>query len=68
VAHGALYGGEFEGNTFYRVDQANGGLTIVGNSAITYFLMGSTDRGLYAIDEGNVLYSVFSHRCCRGHR
>ena len=55
---GNLYGGAFEGTTLYQVNPANGALTSVGTSGISYWLTGSTTSGVYALDQSLNLYSV----------
>jgi hypothetical protein len=58
VAQGAIYGGENRGNTLYQISPTDGSLTVAGISSITYYDMGSTTKGLYALDPSGNLYSV----------
>jgi hypothetical protein len=53
-----LYGGRYLGNNFYRVNLANGALTLVGTSNITYFLTGSTTKQLYGVGFDSNLYTI----------
>ena len=55
---GLLYGGLFQGTTLYQVNPANGSLTSVGTSGISYNDFGSTTSGVYGFDGSANLYSV----------
>src|SRR5271154_4130673 len=60
VDNGMLYGTNYHvaNGTLYTINPANGALTAVGSSPITYDLFGSTTTGLYATDTSGNLYSV----------
>lgn len=58
VAGGTIYGGNFGGSTLYSVNAANGVITPIGISGMTYYAMGSTINGLYALDPSGNLWSV----------
>ena len=61
VANGTLYGATYEGvnpGSLYTVNPANGGLTLIGSSGISYDELGSTTLGLYAIGSDAKLYSI----------
>ncbi len=62
TANGKLYGANYGENgplgTLYSVNTANGNLTAVGSSGISYEDIGSTTKGLYAIGSDFNLYSV----------
>ncbi len=46
-----LYGGGYHSGTLYSVDPLDGSLTAIGSAAsFTYFAMGSTSAGLFALD------------------
>jgi len=47
---GAIYAGQEHGHTLYRVNTANGSLTVVGSGTISYTDTGSTTTGLYGLD------------------
>src|ERR1700720_146809 len=58
---GALYGcgdGGYDSPTLYSVNPANGALTVVGNSSIGFYDMGSTTSGLFAEGNDGNLYSI----------
>ena len=55
---GGLYGGDYRGDTLYSINPANGVLTAVGNSSISYFDTGSTTSGLFAVGTDGNLYSI----------
>jgi hypothetical protein len=55
---GHVYGGAYLGTGFYSVNPANGALTLVGNATIDFYGMGSTTKGVYALDTSANLYSV----------
>jgi hypothetical protein len=62
VANSTLYATNIHtlpGN-LYTVNPANGGLTLVGSSAISYDMFGSNTQGLYAIGVDTNLYSINS--------
>jgi hypothetical protein len=60
-ANGTLYGAD-EGTTnnggFYTINPANGALTKVGTTGISYDDLGSTLTGVYAVDSFGKLYSI----------
>jgi len=60
VINGTLYGTSFlvPNGTLYTINQANGALTAVGSSTITYSGLGSTTTGLFALSTGGVIYSI----------
>jgi hypothetical protein len=58
VANGAIYGAAINGTTLYQVSPTDGRLTAVGNSNITFELLGSTAKWLYALDPDFNFYSV----------
>jgi len=62
VANGRLFGASFIGDapvgTLYTVNPANGNLTAVGSSGISYEDIGSTPGGLYAVGSDLNLYSI----------
>ena len=53
---GTLYG--LRGNTLYKVNPANGALTLVGTGATTLGNFGSTTTGLFGLGYDNNLYSI----------
>lgn len=55
---GHVYGGAYNGTGFYTVNPSNGALTLVGNAAINFYGMGSTTKGVYALDKSFNLYKV----------
>jgi hypothetical protein len=55
---GLLYGGLFEGTTLYQVSPADGSVTTVGTSSLSYYDFGSTTTGVYGFDSTLNLYSV----------
>jgi hypothetical protein len=60
-ANGTLYGaseGTNDNGQLYTIDPANGTLTRVGTTLISYDDFGSTTTGLYAVDSSGVLYSI----------
>jgi hypothetical protein len=58
VANGVLYGTNF-GSTLYAINLANGSLTTVGSSGVNYSVFGSTNNGLFALnDNGTALYAI----------
>lgn len=56
---GNVYGGNWAGNTLYKINVANGSLTSIGNGSLSYGGFGSTSAGLYGFghSDGN-LYSI----------
>jgi hypothetical protein len=58
MAGGSLYVATYDYSALYKVNPANGNITLVGHSGITYCNLGSTLSGLYAVDTGGNLYSV----------
>lgn len=57
AANGSLYIAGYNTSALYMVNPANGSLTFVAYSSITFYDLGSTLSGLYAIDNGK-LYSI----------
>jgi len=57
---GKLYGGGYASGTLYSVNPSTGALTTIGSGSLTYWGTGSTNRGLFAIDNSaNMnLYSI----------
>jgi hypothetical protein len=58
---GKLYGGGYASGTLYSVNPSTGALTTIGSSSLlTYWATGSTNRGLFALDNSaNMnLYSI----------
>ena len=57
---GKLYGGGYASGTLYSVNPSTGALTTIGSGSLTYWATGSTNRGLFAIDNSaNMnLYSI----------
>jgi hypothetical protein len=47
---GKLYGGGYGSGTLYSVDPSTGALTTIGNGSLQYWPIGSTNRGLFALD------------------
>ena len=62
VANSTLYAASYHTNpgNLYTVNPANGGLTLVGSSAISYDMFGSNTQGLYAMGIDGNLYSINS--------
>jgi uncharacterized protein (TIGR03437 family) len=61
IAGGKLYAGTAVGNpspALYQVNMANGSLTRIGSSSISYAAFGSTLYGLYASDGAGYLYNI----------
>ena len=60
VFNGALFATNYHmpTGTLYRVNPANGSLTKIGDSSISYNDFGSTLNGLFAVDQAANLYSV----------
>jgi hypothetical protein len=57
VANGSLYIAGYGTSALYMVNPATGSLAFVAYSSITFYELGSTLSGLYAVDNGN-LYSI----------
>jgi Abnormal spindle-like microcephaly-assoc'd, ASPM-SPD-2-Hydin/Protein of unknown function (DUF1573) len=55
---GLLYGGASGTGTLYQVNPANGSVTTVGTSGISYEAFGSTTSGVFAFDSNLNLFSV----------
>jgi hypothetical protein len=57
---GKLYGGGYASGTLYSVNPSRGALTTIGGGSLTYWAAGSTNRGLFALDNSaNMnLYSI----------
>jgi hypothetical protein len=62
VVNSTLYAPSYHTNpgNLYTVNPANGDLTLVGSSAISYDMFGSNTQGLYAIGTDANLYSINS--------
>jgi hypothetical protein len=61
VYHGVLYGDSLGGaGTLYTINPANGSLTTVGSSGISYVDFGDTTSGLFAEGFNGNLYSINS--------
>lgn len=58
VVNGEIYGCALESTALYKVSPINGSLTLVGNSSVSFYVLGSTMTTLYAIDINGNLYSV----------
>ena len=58
MAGGSLYVAAFNTSALYKANPATGILTLVGNSSISFYGLGSTLSGLYALDVNGKLYSV----------
>jgi PEP-CTERM motif len=58
----ALYTVDFNGTTLYSVNQATGGLRVIGNlspsSNVVYYAFGSTTTGLYMVDIQGGLWNI----------
>ena len=61
VYNGTLYGTSYHGanGTLYKINLANGSLTSVGSSTITYGDFGSTTTGLYCPRSRSRFQSIF---------
>lgn len=56
---GSVYGGNFVGNTLYKINVANGSLTSIGNGSLSYGGFGSDSAGLYGFGSSDDnLYSI----------
>jgi hypothetical protein len=57
---GKLYGGGYASGTLYSVNPSTGALATIGSGSLTYWATGSTERGLFALDNSaNMnLYSI----------
>jgi hypothetical protein len=57
---GKLYGGGYGSATLYSVNPSTGALTTIGSGSLTYWVTGSTEHGLFALDRSaNMnLYSI----------
>lgn len=62
VQNGTLYGSSWNtaNGTLYSVNPANGNLTAIGSSAVTYDDLGSTTSGIFAVGTNANLYSINS--------
>jgi putative Ig domain-containing protein/Big-like domain-containing protein len=58
VTGGSLYIAGLNTSALYMVNPANGSLTFVAYSSITFHDLGSTLSGLYAVDTDGKLYSI----------
>ena len=58
VLYGSGYTGGYNSPTLYSVNQTNGALTVVGNSSIGFYDLGSTTTGLFAEANNGSLYSI----------
>ncbi|MDQ6623347.1 MAG: DUF5050 domain-containing protein [Verrucomicrobiota bacterium] len=61
VAGGTLYTTDFHSvGTLYRINVANGNVTSIGSSGLSYDILGSTTAGIYAVanDGGANLYLI----------
>ena len=47
---GKLYGGGYASGTLYSVNPSTGALTTIGSGSLTYWATGSTNHGLFALD------------------
>jgi hypothetical protein len=56
--NGTLFGGSYLGGNLYTINPANGTVALVGSSAVSYELFGSTPSGLFALGSDDNLYSI----------
>ncbi|MGA2373608.1 MAG: hypothetical protein ABSG11_23365, partial [Candidatus Korobacteraceae bacterium] len=54
----SLFVAGYQIHTFYLVNPGNGSVTAIGNASITFYDLGATSSGLYAIGTDNNLYTI----------